>query len=214
MGKINGICSKGFASLVLDTVHLKRWKHLAGEEFQKEKEVQKVIPQKQIDLLKKTDQGAIISEDEQYRYALWRTWDKEKPTLAFVGLNPSTADAENDDATIKKIIKFCKRWGFGRLVMINLFAFRATEPDDMMKAEKPAGDMNDLWLITIADLADEVVLGWGNDGKYLKQNEWVVNLLEARCKKPLKCLFKNKGGSPKHPLYIKDETDLIEYNHD
>lgn len=69
---------------------------------------------------------AILSEDRKYRYILSRTWDETKPTVLFIGLNPSTADEKTDDPTIRKCINYAKCWGYGKILMANLFAFRST----------------------------------------------------------------------------------------
>ncbi len=71
---------------------------------------------------------AELSKCRAYRYALWRTWDESKPFAMFVGLNPSTADELEDDPTIRRCINFSKLWGYGGLCMVNLFAYRATDP--------------------------------------------------------------------------------------
>ncbi|GHX72979.1 hypothetical protein VCSRO16_3593 [Vibrio cholerae] len=69
---------------------------------------------------------AELSKCRKYRYALWRTWDSDKPFAMFIGLNPSTADEKNDDPTLRRCINFAKSWGYGGVCMANLFAFRAT----------------------------------------------------------------------------------------
>ncbi len=92
----------------------------------------------------KTD--ANLSECRKYRYALWRTWDKSKPYAMFIGLNPSTADETENDPTINRCINYSKDWGFGGLCMVNLFAFRATDPSDMMASKDPIGSDNDDWI--------------------------------------------------------------------
>ena len=111
------------------------------------------------------EKGAIISDCNKYRYSLWRIWDKEKPIFTFVGLNPSTADHEQDDRTIRRCINFAKSWGGGGIYMANLFAYRATEPQEMMSQEDPIGPDNDahlkqlaadgLWLQSITGVIDD-----------------------------------------------------------
>ena len=78
--------------------------------------------------------SAEFSPDKVYRYELWRIWDEALPVCMFIGLNPSTADETVDDPTIRRCINFAKEWGYGQLVMTNLFAFRATKPAEMMRA--------------------------------------------------------------------------------
>ena len=85
------------------------------------------------------EKGARFSESRTHRYALWRIWEKGAPMVMFVGLNPSTADETQDDPTIRRCIDFAKRWGYGGLYMLNIFAFRATNPKDMKAAADPVG---------------------------------------------------------------------------
>ena len=89
--------------------------------------------------------GARFSVDRKYRYALWRHWNgnKERNYVAFVGLNPSTADEKTDDPTIRRCMGFARSWGFNGIWMINAFAFRATKPKDMKAAIDPIGPDND-----------------------------------------------------------------------
>src|SRR5882724_4976365 len=93
--------------------------------------------------------GAVLSDCERYRYALWRRW-AERPAVLFVGLNPSTADALQDDPTIRRCIRFAKAWGYGALYMGNLFAFRATDPRAMKAEADAVGPDNDGWLRQLA----------------------------------------------------------------
>src|SRR4028119_2392792 len=90
--------------------------------------------------------GAIFDPTRTYRYALWRTWDAARPPVAFVLLNPSTADARRDDPTIRRCANFARTWGFGGLEVVNLFAFRATHPTDLKCAADPVGPQNDVHL--------------------------------------------------------------------
>jgi len=140
---------------------------------------------------------AELSECRTYRYALWRTWDETKPTVMFIGLNPSTADETNDDPTLTRCINFANSWGYGGVCMANLFAFRATKPQDMKTAKDPVGSNNDDWLLKLANEADLVVGAWGNDGSFLGRSKHVIKLIPE-----LHCLKINKSGEPTHPLYL------------
>lgn len=142
----------------------------------------------------KTD--AKLSDCRKYRYALWRTWDESKPYAMFIGLNPSTADETEDDPTIRRCITFANTWGYGGLCMANLFAYRATEPSEMMSAQNPVGPDNDIWLKNLARNAGVLVAAWGNNGTYLGRSKEVLMMLPN-----LKCLKLNKSGEPAHPLY-------------
>ena len=141
---------------------------------------------------------ATFSECRKYRYALWRTWDTSKPYLMFVGLNPSTADEKTDDPTVTRCINYAKSWGYGGVCMVNLFAFRATEPNVMKAASEPVGKDNDDWLKKLANEAGLVVAAWGNDGSYMDRSKKIRELLPN-----LHCLKINKSGEPAHPLYQK-----------
>ena len=132
----------------------------------------------------------------KYRYALWRTWDSSKPYVLFVGLNPSTADENDDDPTLTRCINYSKLWGYGGVCMANLFAFRATDPRLMKKVKNPIGPENNIWLKKLANEAGLIIAAWGNDGSYLGRSEQVKKILPK-----LSCLKINKSGEPAHPLY-------------
>ncbi len=142
--------------------------------------------------------GAKISDCSKYRYALWRKWDESKPTVMFIGLNPSTADATDDDPTLTRCINFAKSWGYGALNMANLFAFRATKPSDMFRALDPIGNRNNYWLKRLYKNSDLVVAAWGNDGIYLHRSKYVKEMLTN-----LHYLKLNASNEPAHPLYLK-----------
>lgn len=146
-------------------------------------------------LLKK---DASLSTCRKYRFALWRIWDETLPYAMIIGLNPSTADEIEDDPTIGRCIDFAKSWGYGGLCMANLFAYRATDPEDMFKASDPVGAENDQWLINLAKDAGVVVAAWGNDGSYKGRSKEVIQLMPS-----LHYLKLNKTGEPAHPLYLK-----------
>jgi len=142
----------------------------------------------------KTD--AKFSKCRLYRYALWRNWNELRPYAMFIGLNPSTADETEDDPTIRRCIGFAKDWDFGGLCMTNLFAYRATDPGEMMLFEDPVGPENDIWLKKLSADAGIIIAAWGNDGSYLDRSKEIVMMLPN-----LKCLKMNKSGEPAHPLY-------------
>ncbi|MFC1234424.1 DUF1643 domain-containing protein [Vibrio sp. F74] len=142
--------------------------------------------------------SAVLSECRKYRYELWRIWDDSKPYAMFIGLNPSTADEVEDDPTIRRCINFAKDWGYGGLCMANLFAFRATQPEDMKKAKDPVGARNNDSLLSLSRSAGVVVAAWGNDGAFLGRSSEVKAVLQD-----LTALKVNKSGEPAHPLYIK-----------
>lgn len=158
--------------------------------------------------------GATFDESRAYRYALWRrfwpgaTGDR---MVAFVGLNPSTADEHADDPTIRRCIGFAKAWGFEGLVMLNLFAFRATDPRDMRKAADPIGPDNDECLRRLAGLCGKTVCAWGAHGDYRGRCHHVRALLDQQCHRAVWHLGLTKDGHPKHPLYLRADTELVRW---
>lgn len=158
--------------------------------------------------LSDTRSDAVLSEDRQYRYRLTRTFDVENPTLAFLMLNPSTADETDDDPTIRRCLGYAKDWGYGTLVVGNLFAYRTSDPEDLRDVGDPIGPDNDDHLRAICHEADRVIVAWGTDGDLLDREREVVEMLDA----DLYALDTTKHGHPNHPLYQpKDaEPELFE----
>ena len=145
----------------------------------------------------------------KYRYTLWRdvrelTTPNPEGFVMFIGVNPSTADEVNDDATIRKCKKFARSFGVGWLLMTNLFALRARNPKVMLGDPAPIGPDNDLHLRNHAFYAERIVCAWGKPGAHLGRDNAVCRLLPPG----LWCLRKNADGSPEHPLYIPDATAL------
>lgn len=140
---------------------------------------------------------AQLSNCRQYRYALWRTWDEQKPRVMFIGLNPSTADETLDDPTLKRCMQFARDWGYGGVCIANLFAFRATQPEDMKRAKDPIGPDTDQWLQRLAEECQIIIAAWGNDGRFLQRSQQVRLLLSD-----LHYLRMNKSGEPAHSLYL------------
>ena len=149
------------------------------------------------------DGSAEFSTDRVFRYALYRTWDRDKLKVMFIGLNPSTADEDVDDPTIRRCTRFAAAWGYGGLIMTNLFALRATDPRVMVSHLAPIGPANDLWLRRSAQMASLVIAAWGNHGGHLKRDLAVLSLLPR-----MMCLGLTKKGKPKHPLYLPSGTQL------
>lgn len=152
--------------------------------------------------------GAILSRNRLYRYVLWREWDISKGTCVFIGLNPSTADENEDDPTLRRCANFAKEWGFGKCVIINLFAYRATKPEELKKQYKPVGYKNNHHIKTESTNAAMVVAAWGNQGSFLKRDEKVLKLLKDV---PLRCFKVTSKGQPAHPLYQPKDISLIDY---
>jgi hypothetical protein len=142
---------------------------------------------------------AVFSRDNRYRYSLVRSWDSGLKPVLFVGLNPSTADVENDDPTIRRCMRFARDWGYGGILMGNLFALRATDPREMLAAPDPVGERNDYWLRHLASLAGIVVAAWGAHGTHQGRAQAVV---DSGALGSFTVLGLTKDGHPRHPLYM------------
>jgi len=140
--------------------------------------------------------GAVIHGP--YRYSLWRIWDEQLPRALFVLLNPSTADAQQDDPTLRRCLGFACLEGCGSLEIVNLFAYRATQPTQLKMISDPIGDENDQYIAAAAQQATLIILGWGVYGSYLARDRAILHLLSSS---QLYCLGLTAKGHPKHPLY-------------
>jgi len=121
--------------------------------------------------------GAIFDKTDTYRYTLWRVWSLDYPRITFIMLNPSTADAQRNDPTISRCIAFAQRWEFGALEVVNLFAYKATFPGELLKAKNPVGEGNDRFLLQALSRASCVVAAWGTKGTLLDRDKQVLKLL-------------------------------------
>lgn len=163
----------------------------------------------------KIQKQAILSKDKNYRYWLSRKWDFSKHSLGFIMLNPSTADSYNDDNTIIKCITYAKSWGYGGIIVVNLFAFRSTKPKELLLINNPIGYENNHYLKQMRDL-QQIICAWGNKPiiQKLKKKFPNYNPLEDIPKDRLYCLQLSKDNIPKHPLYLKKNIQLIKYDFD
>lgn len=148
-------------------------------------------------VLEATSEGAVFSASREHRYLLWRVWSGTDRLALFVGLNPSTADETADDPTIRRCIGFARRWNCSGVLVANLFAFRATEPKILFRAEDPIGADNDDWISLVSRKAERTVVCWGNHGKQLGRSNIVLRMLHD----PI-CFYRTKAGEPVHPLYL------------
>jgi hypothetical protein len=176
--------------------------------------------------------GATISPDGRYRYLLWREWRGsathdnwswlgaddgagqplgEPKACLFVMLNPSTADGEKDDPTIRRCISFAKREHYDRLEVVNLFAHRATDPREILRmndADEPYGVRNQQTIERAAQQAGIIICAWGSHGSHLGQSETVLGWL-TNWDAPLMALGFTANGQPKHPLYVRGDAKLM-----
>ena len=150
---------------------------------------------------------ANFSSCRKYRYSLSRIWDKQKKFVLFIGLNPSTADEEVDDPTIRRCFGYAQKWGYGCFIMVNLFAYRTTSPSNLKKVKYPVGKDNDKYIVTLSKKADITVAAWGNNGILYRRDKQVLSLVPN-----LMCLKVNKSGQPAHPLYLKKDLKLTKFS--
>lgn len=154
---------------------------------------------------------AVFSGDGRYRYWLAREWDASLPRIAWIMLNPSTADTRRNDPTVERVEGFSTRWGFGSYVVVNLYAFKATDPREMMRAENPAGLPLNADYLAEAMREPCVMLAWGaHGGEWARQFAATIPLLRQGMT-PAFVLGVNADGSPKHPLYLKGNTRPAEW---
>lgn len=151
--------------------------------------------------------SATISPCGKYRYRLWRKWG-EGPSIAFVMLNPSTADADIDDPTIRRCIAFARREGAGSLLVVNLFGLRSTDPDVLSSSDNPTGPENWFHVEAAMDEAETIVCAWGAHPFALK-NSYALQQTAGR--RRLVCLGKTKDGYPRHPLYVKAVQPFVPF---
>jgi hypothetical protein len=152
-------------------------------------------------MLANSESGAKFSACRRWRYLLWRRWNESKPVANFLMLNPSTADEHRLDPSCTRARSYAERWGFGALVVTNLFGWRATDPQEMKAARDPVGRGNDAAILRAARASAIVVCAWGNHGAHLGRSRQVVSALRAAAVN-LSFLRMNSAGEPAHPLYL------------
>jgi hypothetical protein len=130
--------------------------------------------------------------------------------LAIVMLNPSTADAERDDPTIRRCIAFAVRERFGGVEICNLFALRATAPANLKAADDPVGPDNDRHLRDLFARHAQVLAAWGVHGGHRGRAEAIVRLA-ARLGVALTCLGRTAQGQPRHPLYVRGDSAILPF---
>ena len=152
------------------------------------------------------DAPAIFSQCRKYRYVLRRRVGWGPSTCLFIMLNPSTADEEQEDPTVRRCMDYVHRWGYGVLVVCNIFALRATDTAWLYRAPDPVGPENDAYILDEGSRADCVVAAWGNHGALHGRSQAVRAFLSDVV---VKCLGTNRSGEPKHPLYIARDQPLM-----
>lgn len=166
--------------------------------------------------LRKMISGASISENKRYRWFLWRIWDGSLPGVVFIMLNPSTADGKINDQTIRKCIGFAERWGCGAIYVVNLFAYRATDPDELrvLPSNDAVGYQNDEAIREILARSKlryngPVVCAWGSQPEaVLAGRPFRIQVMAKEVGLDLQCFGLTQKGHPRHPLMLPYETEL------
>ena len=148
-----------------------------------------------------SDSGAQFSACRRWRYLLWRRWDPALPVANFLMLNPSTADEWKLDPSCTRARLYAERWGYGALIVTNVFGWRATDPEEMKAVRDPVGRGNDRAILRAARESAIVVCAWGNHGAHLGRSDAVRKLL-GKAGIEARVLRMNAGGEPAHPLYL------------
>lgn len=169
---------------------------------------------------------AVLSDDRVYRYVLYRSvdgldWDAElrpdggyRQTVGFILINPSTADESASDPTIDKLQKYAVTWGFQRLAVCNLFAYRETESSRLPQLSLSTdlvGPDNDRYIRELTRDVHKIVCGWGNHGLLLDRQAQVQALLGETHHEEVFCFHQNQNGTPVHPLYQRDAAELVPF---
>ncbi len=151
--------------------------------------------------------GATFDETGKYRYLLFRKWALSKPMVMLIGLNPSTANADKNDNTITKVIKVARNNGYGGVYMLNLFAIVSPHPEILISGIDTIKN-NDEYIKKYAAVSAGIVCCWGNFKEATQRAKNVLEILPNE----LLCFAQNKNGTPKHPLYCKDDTKFINWD--
>lgn len=159
----------------------------------------------------KTD--ATFSSCGRYRYQLDRRWSESGARLCWVMLNPSTADHRLDDPTVRRCIAFSKSWGFGAVYVVNLFAWRSTDPRLLPPGREAIGDDCDHYIRTSMELSSMVVCAWGTASAappevrdLLRERSCAISDLAKLSGRTLEAISVTKDGVPGHPLYLRGDS--------
>jgi hypothetical protein len=179
--------------------------------------------------------GAVFSEDQRYRYLLWRVWSypmlaetepawtvsktrsgagvtlsRNRSVVAFCGLNPSTADATQDDPTIRRCVGFAKAWGYAGLLMVNRFSFRSTDPKRLpADPDERQGYGGRDWFAKAVSCCDLLVCAWG--ANYPEDSKRLSDDLRFNHGSLVHHLGLTKDGHPRHPLYLRGDTQPVRW---
>lgn len=157
---------------------------------------------------------AIFSDCERYRYFLSRVWageDTPPSMLPFLMLNPSTADEMKNDPTVERCQRRAESMGYGGFIVLNVFAYRSTDPKGLKIIDDPVGTENDAYIRDVLNQCDKVICAWGNHGQHNKRSTAIHELLRDAEATPF-ILALNGSGEPKHPLYIGYDHQPFEWD--
>lgn len=149
--------------------------------------------------------GAAFSDCRNYRYGLWRIWNEDNGIVMFIGLNPSKADERDNDPTIKRVMSFAFKWGFGGVIMANLFAWVTPYPWELKECKNPLGE-NVQWLGELSLKSQRIVFSWGTFKEAQARATEVIQLFPDAY-----ALKINKDGSPQHPLYVPGNVIPVKF---
>jgi hypothetical protein len=147
---------------------------------------------------------AELNPERTYRYLLGRQWNHGLNLLTFIMLNPSTADENVDDPTIRRCIGYGQALNFDGLYIVNLFAYRSKNPGDLLKVPDPIGNPNnDYWIKFAIMHSSLVIAAWGSSEPMIRQNTRFRKYeVEKLVNKDIYCLRFNRDGNPSHPLML------------
>lgn len=159
---------------------------------------------------------AQFSPNRKYRYLLIRTWDEKLPNLGLIMINPSNADEETDDPTIRRCIALAKNLGYGSIWVGNLFAYVCSQPNNMFALQRNegvdvVGPDNLVYLEHLFENVDACICAWGNNGNKGIEAKDEIAFLSRRNKVPLYAFQLTKTGEPQHPLYLPNNTDVSSF---
>jgi hypothetical protein len=157
-----------------------------------------------------TPTGALFSKCRRWRYLLWRCWDDHRPAANFLMLNPSTADEVKLDPSCTRARNYAEKWGYGALIVTNIFGWRSTDPSVLKIVKDPVGRGNDAAILKAAREAKLVVCAWGEHGSHLERGEEVKAMLRKHGI-ALHSLRLNASGHPAHPLYLPSSLIPTEF---
>ncbi len=156
---------------------------------------------------------AHFSQDGVYRYSLERDFlplEPDSKRVVFIMLNPSTANAEAADPTVRRCMVYTRKWGYKRLCVVNIFALRSTDPMKLTRHPDPIGPENDFQILSAVESAELIICAWGEWGKLMGRGQEIIRLLQSSHQ--LSVLKLNASGQPAHPLYLSGELVPTAYH--